>query len=200
MKTPLSSLILFVLTALAAITATPCQAQEIYTCPRTGKEYLSLGSISLEGKEKFLENGEICWEERDSLKQSGFLNTVEFLDTIFSQNLQITMEGYEPFWKARLTKDSLFFCCYDEPTTYPVRIIPSRTLSSHIYIMFESQQGRVFGSIDYTGQWNRSDNKECWQCCEFNIEENRQLYSVFITVGDIALEGCVNIQAPPPLE
>ena len=185
------------LLALAALTTIPCPAQEIVTSPKTGKEYLFVGSLSEDGeKGKFVDNRIFRWITLEGLQQSGFLTTEPFLEEVFSRGLHFEMEGYEPFWKARLTKNSLIF--FDpvtgDETTYPIRIITnSGSLNSmHIYFMFEGRQGHVFGSVEYAGLRLRYPDRR--ECCEYLIFENETLlYSVLITVGDETYEGCAGV-------
>ncbi len=189
---------LFILLALLPVTL---WAQEMLTCKQTRKEYLFLGSLSVEWqKGKFIENGKICWKDMDSLQQTDFLSTKAFLDIFFSQNLQFEMEGYEPFWKARLTNDLLIFFDPEtgKETAYPMRIVPNTsTVDSHIYFMFEGKQGHIFGLVDYAGLRDSTGQ----EYCEYNLEEDEKaLYRMFFTVGNKMYKGCVPLLMKKQME
>ena len=168
-------------------------AQEIFTGNLSGKECLFLGSISTEGhKAKVFEDGKIRWEDMDRLQQTGSLPAKEFLDIVFKQDLQFNMEGYEPFWSATLTGEWFIFTDPDTmgENACPVRIVPNNDRTGHVYFMFEGGQGHVFGLVNRAGLRDPAHQ----EYCEYVVEEDEKImYSVFLTIGDKTYKGCITI-------
>jgi hypothetical protein len=166
------------------------QAQEIFTDTLSKKDYLFLGSVSADkGKAKMLEKGKIVWKWFNEIEQTDLLDSKAFTEEIFKYNMQFYLEGYEPFFSAALTADTLTF--FDTETgdarNYPIKILTKdHTTDGAIFLMFSNENGTAFGVID------RPSGMQ--QMCKFIIaEEEKTLYRTFFSVENKVYNGCVTI-------
>ncbi|MDU1891008.1 MAG: hypothetical protein E6767_09985 [Dysgonomonas sp.] len=168
-------------------------AQDIFVDKTTNQKCLFLGSLSLDRKKvKALENGQILWKDFESAERTEILSTQEFLDTIFSYNLQFELSGYEPFWRATLTSDGISYTDYEtnKTITYPIKISIGHSLDSELFFMFSSPSENVSGLIYF----NSLATPDTQRYCEFDIpEEENQLYCSFLSIGDRSYKGCAII-------
>ncbi|MCX8533198.1 hypothetical protein [Chryseobacterium luquanense] len=173
-------------TVLLALTCYLIFSQEIFSNNKA--KYLFIGSIKKDSI-KVLANGKIEWIKNENLHQLDKLSTKDFLNKIFSQKLKFEMEGYEPFWNAKIYKNVLFFT---DPVTgnekkyninYNYNI---NKVDSGVYFSFSDTSHKIHGYINYIGLENVKNGR----ICEYNLSEENTLYETFITVDGVIYKGC----------
>ena len=175
------------------------QCQEIYTdkSSQSASSYLFLGAVRA-SKQKALEikvwsNDRIEYKALNELTQSDLLTGEDFAETLFKQGLYFQLEGYEPFWKAKIEKDklSIFSPESDQEQKHAVRFYANKHGVNHrFFAMFSTENGAVFGVINYIGV----DPGQGQQACEYLIpEEDESLYEVYISIQERIYRGCATI-------
>lgn len=155
---------------------------------RKEKKYLFLGSIRNDSL-KVSEDGKMLWLNRKELNQIDKLTSKEFLNKLYSQKLQFEMEGYEPFWSAKIYKNELFFTDPESgiEKKYDISYVyNSNKENSGAYFSFSDHSKRIYGQINYLGMENTKPEK----ICEYNLSDENSLYDAFITVDGILYKGC----------
>lgn len=172
----------------------PCAAQEVFLNKNTSEVVVSTGETDQDAS--FLGvylSGTAKKEDTSLLEKTDYYNSGQFLDFMRKENLEFSLEGYEPFWSARLSENKFIFFNTQsgKEENYKIRLLPAKGLSSHNYYMFSNTKGSVYGVINYLGYSGKDQ-----RFCEYNIsEEGKSLYEVFIAVNGSIYEGCAVINA-----
>ena len=175
------------------------QCQEIYTNKSSpgSNSYLFLGAVRT-SKQKVVEvkvwgNDRIEYKALDELTQSDLLTGEDFTDTLFKQGLHFQLEGYEPFWKAKIEKNQLSILSpeSDQEQKHAVRFYANKQgMNPGFFAMFSTENEAIFGAINSIeiapGQKQR--------ICEYLIpEEDESLYEVYISIEERIYRGCATI-------
>lgn len=164
-------------------------SQEVFE--RKGKEYLFIG-----GKKddllKFSRNGKIHWFKENGMKKIWKSSSREFITNLYRDDLQFEFEGYEPFWKAELFRDSIHFYTPESELaksfkiSYDLNVIQS---NSGIYFGFKDAESNIYGFVNYLGFGKPPHDN----ICEFNIGEEDSFYEVTVVYDGIVYKGCSTI-------
>ena len=87
-------------------------AQEVFI-DSSNKEYLYLGSTQ-NNEQSFMDlnTGTIDWINKakvERMQQIGMLSSTQFWNKVTNNSIGFYASGYEPFWKAKITKNRLQF-------------------------------------------------------------------------------------------
>ncbi|WP_159565232.1 hypothetical protein [Budvicia diplopodorum] len=163
-------------------------AQEQFVDPITNVESLFLGSVH-DDQVKVLEYNNILLKDKSSLVQNGALSGKQFINRVFSRRLHFEMEGHEPLWQAKLTKNGLVFIGPDKQQRYQTTIyINEKDTGGAYYFTFRSHKDNVFGVVNYLGL--RSENQ---RMCEYNIGDSDSLYEVYLEINGRNYRGCATL-------
>ena len=172
----------------------PVNGQELFVDNISGDTCLFVGCIEDENKLKVYEQGKFTSKDHTNLTQVGLLIGNEFTDKLFEEGLCFELDGYEPFWNASIFKNtlSLWLSEDDSSKQYNINTYTSeRSSSSVFFMMFISECGTIFGTINNIGL---TYDNQC-RICEYNIsEEGQSLYEVYISVKGSIYKGCVTIE------
>ena len=174
------------------------QCQEVYTDKSSpaSNSYLFLGAVRT-NKQKVTEvkvwgNDRIEYKALDELMQSDLLIGENFTDTLFKQGLHFQLEGYEPFWKAKIEKNSLSILDLEsgQEQKQAVRFYANKQgMDPGFFAMFSTENGTIFGTINYIGIARGQEQ----QTCEYLIAEDESLYEVYISIEAQIYRGCATI-------
>ena len=174
------------------------QCQEVYTDKSSpaSNSYLFLGAVRT-NKQKVTEvkvwgNDRIEYKALDELMQSDLLIGEDFTDTLFKQGLHFQLEGYEPFWKAKIEKNSLSILDLEsgQEQKQAVRFYTNKQrVDPGFFAMFSTENGTIFGTINYIGIARGQEQ----QTCEYLIAEDESLYEVYISIEAQIYRGCATI-------
>lgn len=161
-------------------------AQEVYK-NSSNQEYLSLGSTE-NGKQNFLnlKNGMIVWisqSELQQMQQTDMLSPSIFWDKVNNNSIGFYASGYEPFWKAKISKNKLRFIFHKEENINISIDIKSSSLTRNFVTIFHSNKD-VYGLI-------RSLPKGT--LCEADLDEPTSIYEIFIDYKGEIFEGCAHL-------
>lgn len=172
----------------------PMNGQEIFVDNISGDTCLFVGCIEDGNKLKVYEQGKFTFKDHANLTQVDLLIGNEFTDTLFKEGLCFRLDGYEPFWNASIFKNTLNLWLPEDDSSkqYHINTYTSeRSLSSVFFMMFISECGTIFGTINNIGL---TYDNQC-RICEYNIpEEGQSLYEVYLSVKGSIYKGCVTIE------
>lgn len=158
-------------------------SQEIYKTRQSDKELLFLGAFNNQGF-KVYDGTEIQYIAKDELEQIGQLSLKEVFDRFYSEELQITASGYEPFWNLVFKKDSVKGTFIDKEINTPINYHYAKTMGWGWSMMFSSENNGIMGLI-------RRTFSDCE--CSYEIEDDTSLYEIFVCIDDNVYEGCLFI-------
>ena len=161
-------------------------SQEVFK--KNKQNVIFLGSIKHDSL-KVLKNSRITWISKSNLKQIGALPTKDFLPKIFAEKLQLQLEGYEPFWSARIDQKYLYFTGPESGIEKKHIIIFNYNLNKAdqgVSFSFSNSTHTIFGTVNYIG----FQTGENYRICEYNVSEENTLYEAYITFDGILLREC----------
>lgn len=168
-------------------------SQELYMDIHSKDTCLFLGGIVDGNQFKVVENGDVVFKKAKDLTQVGLLIGNEFTDELFNKNLCFKLEGYEPFWDARIFRNiiTLWIPGDDVQRSYKIHLHTSEgSMSPDFFALFSTECGTIFGSINNIGV---SSNKK-QRICEYNLADEDSLYEVYISIQGLACKGCATIE------
>lgn len=158
-------------------------AQEVFI-DSSNKEYLYLGSTQ-NNKQSFMDLniGTIDWINKakvERMQQIGILSPAQFWNKVTNNSIGFYASGYEPFWKAKITKNRLQFFHLKEDNIAIKIDIKNSNLTYDFVAFFYSQNG-VIGLIRNLDKRSK---------CALNIDEPDSIYEIFINYKGEIFEGC----------
>lgn len=176
---------------IASYIIIPVHGQELFVDKISQDTCLFLGGIRTGEKElKVFGKDGIVFRHMNKLEQVGLLEGEEFAKTLFEHGLYFELEGYEPFWQATITRDSIVVTEYtSEPERHAIRF----HAGGHpgFFAMFSGADGNIYGTINYIGLTPNEPQRPG----EYNIPEDEEsLYDAFLCVRDKIYRGNATIK------
>jgi len=168
---------------LLILSSSSCKSQEVYN-----KNQIFLGEYNNKNQIKIIKNDSIRFVDKKLLEQTDQFTAKDFIKTIDSLNLYFIGEGDEPFWRIKLSQNSIKMLKYDSENevNYESKIYIDN--QSGFNIMFKSTNNEVFGLI------RRVDHKlDKKNACSLCITDNFLVYETFITIDKKVYKGCAMI-------